>query len=155
MLIKKGFAILSLQPLNLHTISSIKEVIIMQHMPQKRTVRDILKYIQMKNKEGLLQESMMKMAESTGYSNATIHRSLRALEDEGYIKIIPTKSQRHPNKIFYIGPTQDNISQVMQKAQHAIDDLQKATEQVQSIMAELQDMMGMLQQQDSEYIQLH
>lgn len=119
----------------------------------ERTLNDILRYIKANSRDGFLKESMVKIGERTGYSNATVHRSIKALERKGMIQIIETKSARTPNTICYIGPNKQDISDLLHRADAALATLFQATEQVQDVMIEMRETMQLVQM-DESYIQL-
>lgn len=73
---------------------------------RKRTQEDVIDYIKNHASEGKLQESLMDIANSLGYSNATIHRVLKSLEQDGVIAVLPPDKPTKPNTIVYNGPIQ-------------------------------------------------
>lgn len=100
-----------------------------------------------------MKKSMMNIAEATGYSNATVHRALKALEIQGMIQIIETKSQRKPNTIYYIGPDDDDVSSLLTRAEIALANLSEATEEVFDVMTQLKETIHLIQP-DEQYIQI-
>lgn len=126
-----------------------------KHTQNRRTLNEITRYIKTANQNGILKKSMVDMAKDTGYSNATIHRSIRQLEVEGLIKVIQTKSQRKPNTIIYLGPNNDEIDSLLQQAHTAVYNLNQASSEVQAIIGELQQTMTLFDySKNEEYIQL-
>jgi DNA-binding IclR family transcriptional regulator len=120
----------------------------------KRTISDVLRYIKSHNEEGILKESMMTIASATGYSNATIHRTLKALEQEHMIHIKETKSHRKPNIIYYLGPDDEEVTDLLYRADMALANLSKATTEVSDVMSQLRETMSLLQPNE-EYIHIH
>lgn len=120
----------------------------------KRTLTDVLRYIKSHNENGVLKESMMTIANATGYSNATIHRTLKSLEQDGLIHIKETKSHRKPNIIFYIGPDDEEVTDLLHRADVALANLSKATDEVNDVMSRLRETMSLMQSNE-EYIQVH
>lgn len=127
----------------------------MDILQNKQTVRDILRYIKLHSKDDVLSESMMSIGKRTGYSNATVHRTLKHLEKEGYVQIIETKHHKKPNKIFYIGPDHEDVSTIQDKVQLAINDLQSATENATRVMMELKEIMTLMGDNEQDYINFH
>lgn len=120
----------------------------------ERTLHDVLRYIKTRSNDGILKQSMMKMGKEMGYSNATVHRSLKALESRGMIQVIETRSPRKPNTICYIGPDEDDVSDLLHRADVALADLFKATDQVTDVMAQLRETIGLLQPNEP-YMHIH
>lgn len=104
--------------------------------------------------DGILKRSMMDMANDTGYSNATIYRSIQQLESEGIVQVIPTKSKRKPNTIIYLGPSVDDVDSLLQQAHTAVYNLNQATSEVSSIMAQIQQSITLLDSTSSDYIHI-
>ena len=68
-----------------------------------RTEKDVTRFIQQHHNNGKLQMSLVEIGENTGYSNATIYRTLKKLEEAGVIKVIPSSVPTKPNTILYDG----------------------------------------------------
>lgn len=132
----------------------VKESFIVKQTQNRRTINDIARYIKTVNQNGILKRSMMDMAKDTGYSNATVHRSIQQLESEGLIQIIPTKSKRKPNTIIYLGPNIDDVDHLLQKAHTAVYNLHQATSEIDSIMSQIQQSITLLDTTSSEYIHI-
>ncbi len=127
----------------------------MKTTQNKRTLNDILRYIKLHSKGDMLRESMMSIAQNTGYSNATVHRAIQQLQIEGLIQVIPTKSPRKPNSICYIGPDQEEVSTLLEKANVAIGNLYQASNEVRDIMIQLHDTISLLEGSQDNLIELH
>jgi DNA-binding IclR family transcriptional regulator len=128
----------------------------MRTTQNKRTLNDVLRYIKTYSHDSVLDKSMMAIAKATGYSNATIHRALKTLEQEGMIQILQTKSQRKPNKIYYLGPDEDDVGDLMQRADLALAKLHDATDEVNEVMQQLRETLHLVQPNtvDEPYIQI-
>jgi DNA-binding MurR/RpiR family transcriptional regulator len=120
----------------------------------KRTLSDVLRYIKAHNIDGILKESMMTIANSTGYSNATIHRAIKTLELEGMIHIKESKAHRKPNTIYYIGPDDNDLDNLLHRADVAMANFSRAYREVDDVMNELKETIGLLQPNEP-YIQIH
>lgn len=119
----------------------------MRKTNNKRTLYDITKYIQVASQEGVLQESMMSIAGHTGYSNATVHRALQTLEEQGVVRVVISNSAKEPATIYYHGPDSDETSELLQRATYAMSELSKATQQVESVMNDLRMHMSLVDRQ--------
>ena len=74
---------------------------------KKRTQADVIEYIKNHaSEDGELQQSLMDIAGQLGYSNATIHRTLKSLEEQGVIEVQPADKPTRPNTIIFNGPIQ-------------------------------------------------
>lgn len=77
---------------------------------KERTQKDIANYIKMHSQDGKLTKSIFEIAKDLGYSNATIHRALKALQEKGLVEIKQAPKPTTPNTILYKGsvnPTDD------------------------------------------------
>lgn len=70
---------------------------------KERTQKDIVNYIKMHSQDGKLTKSLFDIAKDLGYSNATIHRALKALQQKGLIEIKEAPKPTSPNTILYKG----------------------------------------------------
>lgn len=72
-------------------------------------------YIQKKSSKGSVKESMEQIAEHLGISNATVHRAIRKLKEEGIISVVPTSEKTEANEIFYHGypDPKDQVKEIM------------------------------------------
>lgn len=116
----------------------------MRKTQNKRTLQDILHYIKVAQRNGVLKESMMSIAKRTGYSNATVHRALQTLDEQGHIRIIPPENPKEPTTIEYIGFGSDEVSDLLQRATYAMDELSKATKHVEEVMVDLRQTVLLL-----------
>lgn len=123
----------------------------MKQTQNRRTLNDVARYIQMINQDGVIKKSMMEMAKEIGYSNATIHRSIQRLQEEGMIQVVPSKSQREPNTIVYLGPHSDDLSQLVKQAHTAVYNLNQASLEVGQVMSQLQETVMLLSGSHSDY----
>lgn len=127
----------------------------MMKIPQyRRTLNEILRYLKRVQKDGLIKKSMMQMAKETGYSNATIHRSIKTLEKEGYIQIIPSKNPKKPNTIIYLGPSEEEMENLLEKANYAVQNLIQASNEVQEILRMIENTVLFIDLSDSS-IEFH
>jgi len=124
----------------------------MRKTNNKRTLNDVSKYIQIASTEGVLKESMMSIANHTGYSNATIHRALQALEEQGILRVVISNSAKEPATIYYRGPDVDETSELLQRAATAMSELSKATQQVENVMTDLRMHMSLVDHQNKTYL---
>jgi DNA-binding MarR family transcriptional regulator len=111
-----------------------------------RTLNDILRYIQIKNVDGRLQESLSTIAKRTGYSHVTIHRGLKQLEEQGLIRVIQAPSQNLPNTIEYLGDKEHPVANLLKEAEMAIDLLDKATQNMNDVLYRLRETVSDMQQ---------
>lgn len=70
---------------------------------KERTQKEIEEYIRQHSQDGKLTESLLHIAEQIGYSNATVHRALQALERKGLIQIEKSDKPTEPNTIIFKG----------------------------------------------------
>ena len=103
----------------------------------KRTLHDILRYIKWNHLGGKLQESVASIGEKTGYSNATVHRAIKMLEQKGVVTIQETSSQSEPNVILYTGNDNEELPSLVDKAEVAIANFQQASNELQVILNQL------------------
>lgn len=103
----------------------------------KRTLHDILRYIKWNHLGGKLQESVASIGEKTGYSNATVHRAIKMLEQKGLVQIQETSSQSEPNVILYTGNDNEEMPSLIDKAEVAIANFQQASNELQAILNQL------------------
>lgn len=127
----------------------------MKAIPNKRTTQDILHYIKMHASEGKLKESMMTIAEGTGYSNATVHRSIRSLQEKGWIQVIPSKKHRMPNIIYYLGPEVDEVYDIIERAEIAVRQLHEAHQEAESVIKDMKEIVRLSLPEEQDLIDLH
>lgn len=120
-----------------------------------QTIKTILRYIKYTSQSGILKKSMMNIAKETGLSNATIHRSIKKLEEDGMIQVIPSRHKKRPNTIVYLGPTYNEVEVLIQKANAAAIKLTEASNEVNHVLMELQETVLLLDESDKDYIQIH
>lgn len=118
----------------------------------KRTLHDILRYIKWNHLGGKLQESVMSIGEKTGYSNATVHRAIKTLVEQGKVQIQETSSQSQPNVILYTGNDEEELPNLIEKAELAIANLERASQEVQTVLIQLRQNV---QLHDDSYNPLH
>jgi DNA-binding transcriptional regulator LsrR (DeoR family) len=70
---------------------------------KERTQKEIMDYIKTHSRNGKLTKSLLDIAEQIGYSNATVHRALKALEDKGLVEIKVSDRPTEPNTIIFKG----------------------------------------------------
>lgn len=103
---------------------------------KRRTTQDIvIDYIKTYAEDGVLVESLMDIANNLGYSNATIHRALKALEKDDLVRIIPADTPRKPNTIIYQG-TSKETADIILEGEKLLRRLRELTEDVETYMAE-------------------
>ena len=93
---------------------------------KERTQKDIANYIKMHSKDGKLTKSIFEIAKDLGYSNATIHRALKALQEKGLVEIKQAPKPTTPNTILYKG----SINQIDDLLHRGVE-LIKKTEELQ------------------------
>ncbi|MBR2246089.1 hypothetical protein [Oceanobacillus profundus] len=110
--------------------------------PSAKKVHD---YIQEKSKEtdGRLRESMAKIGENIGLSDATVHRSVRILQSEGIIGIVPSSDKTESNEIIYYGvPDEEKeVNDILTMA----SDLNSSLNRFQALMKTKDDTIRSLQ----------
>lgn len=79
----------------------------MSNSIRKRTEAEVVEFIKNYSEDGKLTKSLMDIAEHVGYSNATVHRVLKSLEENGVVEIIPAEKPTEPNTIMYKGPIKE------------------------------------------------
>lgn len=79
----------------------------MSNSIRKRTEAEVVEFIKNHSEDGKLTKSLMDIAEHVGYSNATVHRVLKSLEENGVVEIIPAEKPTEPNTIMYKGPIKE------------------------------------------------
>lgn len=104
-------------------------------MKRKTTQDVVLDYIRMYAQKGELTESLMDIADNLGYSNATIHRSLKALEEADIITIVPADSPRKPNTIIYKGSTKETHD-ILLEGEVLLRRLRELTEDIEAYIQE-------------------
>lgn len=119
---------------------------------RKRTESDVVEYIKNHSKDGKLTESLMDIAEGLGYSNATIHRVLKSLEEHGVVEIIPSDKPTKPNTIVYNGPIKE-ATDVVSQGKMLLAKLTALTEEVTEYIAESSRVIGKLQAESSPGVQ--
>ena len=100
-----------------------------------RTQKEIIDYIRAHSEDGKLTKSLLEIAKDIGYSNATIHRALHALEESGLIGIEKSEKPNVPNTIYYKGARNeidDFLAQGIKLSQN-VDELGK---QIHSFLEE-------------------
>lgn len=103
---------------------------------RKRTQDDVVDYIKNHSSEdGKLTESLMDIANQLGYSNATIHRTLKNLEKDGIVDIIPSEHPTKPNTIVYQGTIQQ-ADDIIARGVHLMSELEKLTKNVHEYIQE-------------------
>jgi DNA-binding Lrp family transcriptional regulator len=71
---------------------------------REKTMQEIVEYIQRYGTDGRLQIPYADIGRDTGYSTTTIHRAIKKLEEQGYIRIIPPDRANEPNTLVLQGP---------------------------------------------------
>lgn len=103
---------------------------------RKRTQDDVVDYIKNHSStDGKLTESLMDIANQLGYSNATIHRTLKNLEKDGIVDIIPSEHPTKPNTIVYQGTIQQ-ADDIIARGVHLMSELEKLTKNVHEYIQE-------------------
>lgn len=104
-------------------------------MKRKTTQDVVIDYIKTYAENGVLTESLMDIAENLGYSNATIHRALKALEEENLVSIVPAESPRKPNTIIYRGNHKES-EDILLEGERLVRRLRELMMDVENYMAE-------------------
>lgn len=118
---------------------------------RQRTQEDVIEYIKAHASDGKLQESLMDIANSLGYSNATIHRVLRSLEEQGIINVLPPDKPTKPNTIIYHGPVYETDS-FMRRGVDLMNEVQRLSSQVAEYVREGQKILQSFQEQQRETV---
>lgn len=116
----------------------------MRKTQNKRTVQDILHYIKVRQQDGRLQESMMTIAKGVGYSNATVHRALQSLSEQGMVQLIPSDNQGVPQTIYYMGPTNNDLADLLHEAEQVVDHLDRLAGEARSVMNRLRSAVALV-----------
>jgi len=111
-----------------------------------RTQKDVVKFIQQHSREGKLQMSLVEIGDSTGYSNATIYRALKRLEEVGIIKIVSADKPTEPNTIIYQGSSADTTSSTANATVEMSQDIMEIAKRLLGECKEVDDRMHMLEQ---------
>lgn len=109
-----------------------------------RTQKDVARFIQQHSQSGKLQMSLVEIGENTGYSNATIYRTLKKLEESGIIKVVSSDVPTKPNTILYEGAdtglAHESIERITQTShgilitiKNLLDECREATERVSDL----------------------
>lgn len=83
----------------------------------------LLNYIRRNAVNGTLQRSMADIAKDIGVTNATVHRSLRKLEKEGLIEVVPSDNPRLPCTIVYKGEEESTANDIAKETIEKLDTL--------------------------------
>lgn len=104
----------------------------------KRTQRDIIDYIRTHIEDGKLTKSLLDIAKDIGYSNATIHRALNALSEQGLIDIRQAPQVSLPNTIIYKGDDpKDQIDQLLTKGAELTESVRKLEKEISEFVEEV------------------
>lgn len=113
---------------------------------REETQQKIAEYIKIYSQDGKLTQSLMDIGEVLGYSNATIHRGLQALEEKGLIEITPSEKRTQPSTIFYKG-TKTDVDEFMTQGVQLVKEVQELSDRLQDFLANAQSIMKGLQDQ--------
>lgn len=102
---------------------------------RERTQKEIMNYIRTHNRDGKLTKSLLDIAKDIGYSNATIHRGLHALQEKGIIEINASPKPTQPNTILYKG-SQNEIDEFLTKGVQLSEDVEKLGQKVNEFLQE-------------------
>jgi DNA-binding MurR/RpiR family transcriptional regulator len=110
---------------------------------KERTQKEIMDYIRTHSRDGKLTKSLLDIAEQIGYSNATVHRALKALEDKGLVEIKASNRPTEPNTIIFKGklnPVDEVISkgvQISTQMQELVQDFKDYINETNQIIHKL------------------
>lgn len=116
---------------------------------KQRTQEDVIDYIKSHASDGKLQESLMDIAESLGYSNATIHRTLKSLEEQGVIEVLPPDKPTKPNTIIYNGPI-TVTDDIFRQGAELMNEVEKLSARVSEYVREAQRVLAALKERQGE-----
>lgn len=116
---------------------------------RERTQKEIMDYIRIHSKDGKLTQSLLDIAEQIGYSNATIHRALKSLEEKGMIEISAPEKPTEPNTIIYKGEKND-IDELLSQGVKLSDELQNISERLQEYIHEVTIVTSKLKEQNEK-----
>jgi DNA-binding PadR family transcriptional regulator len=102
---------------------------------RERTQKEIIDYIRTHSKDGKLTKSLLDIGKDMGYSNATIHRALHALEDNGVIEIAQSNKPTEPNTILYKGSHND-VDELLAKGVQLSEDVENLGNRVNDFLSE-------------------
>jgi hypothetical protein len=101
----------------------------------ERTQKEIMDYIRIHSMNGKLTKSLLDIAKDIGYSNATVHRALRILQNNGDIEVIPHAKPTEANTIIYKGSVNE-MDEFLAKGVKLAEDMSNLGEQMNDFMQE-------------------
>lgn len=116
---------------------------------RKRTQKEIVDYIRTHSKDGKLTKSLLDIAKDIGYSNATIHRGLHALQENGVIEIATAEKPTEPNTILYKG-SQNEIDDLLTKGVQLAEQVEVLGKNVNEFLTELTWQIRKMQSDNEE-----
>lgn len=116
---------------------------------RERTQKEIMDYIRIHSKDGKLTKSLIDIAEDIGYSNATIHRALKALEEKGLIEINTSDKPTEPNTIIYKGD-KNEIDEILAQGVKLSEEIKTLGKKVDEYLSEINWLIRKLQKEVEE-----
>lgn len=113
---------------------------------KERTQNEIIDFIRAYSQDGKLQKSMLEIANHVGYSNATVHRALKALEKKGLIQISEAQRPTEPNTIVYKGD-KDEVDELINKGVRLSNKFQELTNELTDYLYETNRVIRRLDKQ--------
>lgn len=83
----------------------------------QNTQKQIADYIKIHSKDGVLSQPLVEIGKMLGYSNATVHRGIKALQEQGLIEVTRSEKRTEPSVIFYKGTKTDVDEMIAQGVQ--------------------------------------
>lgn len=116
---------------------------------RERTQKEIMDYIRIHSKDGKLTKSLLDIAEDIGYSNTTIHRALKALEEKGLIEINTPDKPTEPNTIIYKGD-KNEIDEILAQGAKLSEEIKTLGKKVDEYVNEMNWLIRKLQKELEE-----
>lgn len=113
---------------------------------RERTIDELVDYIRTHSQDGKLTKSMLEIAEQIGYSNATVHRSLKSLQEKGIIEIMQSKRPTEPNTIVFKGEINE-VDELIARGVQLKTELLETVNNLQGYLNETQKVIRRLEGQ--------
>lgn len=113
---------------------------------KETTQEEIIEYIKRNSQDGKLTRSLIDIGKTLGYSNATIHRGLQALEKRGIIEVSTSEKRAEPSTIFYKG-TKTDVDELLSQGVQLVREVQELSERLENFVKSTEGVMKGLQDQ--------